>query len=42
MAIPNPVVKFTYEAYLNAPEDKRLSAIYFEVRGNQHAVNYPN
>lgn len=27
MAIPNPVVKFTYEDYLNAPEDKRYELL---------------
>ncbi len=27
MAIPNPIVKFTYEDYLNAPEDKRYELL---------------
>ena len=27
MTIPNPVVKFTYEDYLNAPEDKRYELL---------------
>ena len=27
MAIPNPTVKFTYEDYLNAPEDKRYELL---------------
>ena len=27
MAIPNPSIKFTYEAYLNAPEDKRYELL---------------
>ena len=27
MAIPNPLVKFTYEDYLNAPEDKRYELL---------------
>ncbi len=27
MAIPNPTVKFTYEDYLNTPEDKRYELI---------------
>ncbi len=27
MAIPNPVVKFTYEEYLNTPEDKRYELL---------------
>ena len=27
MAIPNPAIKFTYEDYLNAPEDKRYELL---------------
>ena len=27
MAIPNPIVKFTYEDYLNTPEDKRYELL---------------
>ena len=27
MAIPNPIAKFTYEDYLNAPEDKRYELL---------------
>ena len=27
MAIPNPIIKFTYEDYLNAPEDKRYELL---------------
>ena len=27
MVIPNPVVKFTYEDYLNTPEDKRYELL---------------
>ena len=27
MAIPNPLIKFTYEDYLNAPEDKRYELL---------------
>ena len=27
MTIPNPIVKFTYEDYLNAPEDKRYELL---------------
>ena len=27
MAIPNPVVRFTYQDYLNTPEDKRYELL---------------
>ena len=27
MAIPNPLIKFTYDDYLNAPEDKRYELL---------------
>lgn len=27
MAIPNPLIKFTYDAYLNTPEDKRYELL---------------
>ena len=31
MAIPNSTVKFTYEDYLNAPEDKRYELLEGEL-----------
>lgn len=37
MAIPNPLVKFTYEDYLNTPEDKR----YELLDGNLVALSSP-
>ena len=27
MAIPNPIVKFTYDDYLNTPDDKRYELL---------------
>ena len=27
MAIPNPIIKFTYEDYLNTPDDKRYELL---------------
>ena len=27
MAIPNPLIKFTYDDYLNTPDDKRLRTL---------------
>ena len=27
MATPNPLIKFTYDDYLNAPEDKRYELL---------------
>ena len=27
MAIPNPLIKFTYEDYLNTPDDKRYELL---------------
>ena len=27
MAIPNPLIKFTYDDYLNTPEDKRYELL---------------
>ena len=37
MAIPNPTVKFTYQDYLNTPEDKR----YELLDGDLNAIATP-